>query len=98
MSDDRLQTFIEAVRFVLKRDFPDITGRYRYPAKAKVIKVYDDIVDLQLLDKNGNPDLSSPPFPKVPLPAGVTQISAGTLVRVGFYYNDPTQVFIEAIL
>lgn len=97
--DDRLRTFVEAVKLVLTKEFPDITGRYRYPAKAKVIKVYSDqYVDLQLLDKQGNSDASTPPLPRVPPPPGVTKILTGSLARVGFYYNDPTQVFIEAIL
>lgn len=96
---DELETFIDGVKLVISKEFPDINKPYRYPAKAKVIKVYSDLsVDLQLLDKYGSPDTSSPPFPRVPLPKGVTQIISDSEVRVGFYYNDPTQVFIEAIL
>lgn len=90
---DRIQTFIEGVKLVLAREFPDLTGAYRYPVRARVIKVQGTGADIELLDKDGG--TSPPPLPAVPYPAGMGLLP-GDLVRVGFYYNDPAQAFIEA--
>lgn len=91
---DRIQTFIDGVKLVLEREFPDLTGAYRYPIRARVIKVQGAGADIELLDKDGGPS-PTPPLPAVPYPVGM-ELLPGDLVRVGFYYNDPAQAFIEA--
>lgn len=91
---DRIQTFIDGVKLVLEREFPDLTGVYRYPVRARVLQVRGAGADIELLDRDGG--LSpSPPLPAVPYPAGL-ELLLGDIVRVGFYYNDPAQAFIEA--
>lgn len=99
MANDKISTFIDAIKLVLDKEFPDLTGRFRYPAKAIVVTVHEDsTVDLLMLDKSGKVDPSSPPFPKVLAPKSSTEILIGDIVRIGFYYNDPTQPFIEEII
>ncbi|QGP91714.1 hypothetical protein MGLY_10560 [Neomoorella glycerini] len=63
---DRIQTFIDGVKLVLEREFPDLTGAYRYPVRARVIKVQGAGADIELLDKDGGP--SPPTPPRRPLP------------------------------
>jgi len=93
MSEQKVKAFVEAVKLVLEREFPDLTGSYRYPVKARVIRVRSGAADVELLDKEGS--AVSPPLPSLPSPTGL-ELQPGDTVRVGFYYNDPAHGFIEA--
>jgi hypothetical protein len=95
--EKRIQTFVDSVKTVIANEFPDLVGRYRYLVKAKVLKIYlEGYADLQVYDAEGKPDQLVPPFPKVPVPNSLSQqLQQGSFVRVGFYYNDPTQPFID---
>lgn len=95
---EKIQVFIDGVKQVLEQEYPDLTGRQRYPVKAVVLRVYPaGAVDLQVLDREGGTDTATPPLPEVPLPEWlpVNKVKKGDHVRVGFYYHDPAQPFVE---
>ncbi len=87
---------------------PEIKG-IPYKVKGIVTKTYENgpyAVDIQVLGRDGRPDESFPVLPAVNAPAlwtgsstGIYGVPAvGSLVRVGFYYNDPGQPYIDAVL
>ena len=93
MSEKKVKAFVESVKLVIEREFPDLTGPHRFPVKARVLRMRGTTADVEILDKAGNP--LPPPLPSLPCPQGL-EISPGDTVRVGFYYNDPAHGFIEA--
>jgi antitoxin component of MazEF toxin-antitoxin module len=62
--------------------------------------------DVQPLKKDGSVDEESPVIPDIEIPVlwagnqrGIFCLpKEGTIVRVGFYYNDPAQPFLDAVL
>ncbi|GAB6173272.1 MAG: hypothetical protein QMC95_06565 [Desulfitobacteriaceae bacterium] len=90
-----VEVFAQAVIQVVNDEYPDLPGSSRFPVKAKVIGVHVNVADIQVLDKLGNLLESIPPIPAVPIPDRLTGLKIGDLVRVGFYYNDPSLAFIE---
>lgn len=91
---NKIQMFVDAVKLVISREFPDLAGPYHYPAKAKVLRMRGAAADLMMLDAAGGQS-EHPPLPAVPVPDGM-ELRAGDVVRIGFYYNDPAQAYIDA--
>lgn len=94
MAGNKVQVFTESVKLIIEREFPDLAGPYHYPVKGRVLIARSSNADVQLLDRDGTAS-STPPLPRVPYPSDIV-LTSGDLVRVGFYYNDPAQAFIEA--
>lgn len=99
---------IEVFRKVFLEAFPELKG-IPYKVKGQVIKTYETgpfAVDIQVLNKEGVPNEDLPVLPMVEAPAlwsgsgiGIYCIPAvGSIVRLGFYYNDPGQPYIDAVL
>lgn len=91
---DTVSTFVRAVKLVLRREFPDLGTPYRYPSRARVVKVQGNKADLQLLGLDGSPLPDVPVLPGVDIPDRLNEIAKGEIVRVGFEYNDPGRPFI----
>lgn len=70
-----------------------------YPMKGKVIKIYNQgrQADVQVLDSAGSTLSSWPVLAKLRVPASQTA-QIGDQVRVGFYYADPSQPYIDEVL
>lgn len=85
-------------RALVSRVFPILNGPI-CPYKGRVISVYDGgrKADVQVLDSTGNPISSWPVLPKLPVPRNQTA-QPGKLVRLGFYYADPSQPYIDEVL
>jgi hypothetical protein len=99
---------VTALRQLVLEAIPEIKGK-PYKVKGKVIKTYETgpyAVDIQVLGRDDLPDPDFPVLPAVEAPAlwtgsaqGVYGVPpVGSLVRVGFYYNDPGQPYIDAVL
>ncbi|MCR4443481.1 MAG: hypothetical protein NUV48_15210 [Peptococcaceae bacterium] len=99
---------IEIFRTIMLEAFPELKG-IPYKVKGKVVKIYENgpyAVDVQVLDKDDLPKEDMPILPKVEAPAlwsgsgiGIYCIPpVGSVVRLGFYYNDPGQPYIDAVL
>lgn len=101
---------------VLRAMFPGVFGA-RPTVRARVVKVHESAgrmsdfdprysVDVQVLDRDGEPDPAWPIIPDVELPMlwagpgrGIFCVpDVGTVVRVGFYHGDQNQPYIEAIV
>lgn len=100
---------------VLRAMFPGVFGA-RTTVRARVVKVRESAgkmsdldprysVDVQVLDRDGEPDPAWPIIPDVELPMlwagpgrGVFCVpDVGAVVRVGFYHGDQNQPYIEAV-
>lgn len=95
---DTITTFIRAVKLVLRKEFPDLGTPYRYPCRATVLKVQGRQADLQLLDKDGQPDASVPVLPGVAIPPRLNDLAKGQVVRIAFEYHDPVRPFMLDVL
>ncbi|GAB6170791.1 hypothetical protein JCM15765_02690 [Paradesulfitobacterium aromaticivorans] len=95
---ERLEVFSQSILQVMQDEFPDVVGPFRYPMKAKVLAVKNGKADLQLLDDKGLVLDECPALPGVTVPNRLGGLIPGMLVRVGFYYHDPAQAFIEDLV
>lgn len=94
---DKLKVFDENVKIAVEKFFPDLKGIHRFHVKAAISKTDGNVADLQLLDVNGKADEGHPILPSVRLPSELSTTPAGAVVRIGFYYADPDQPFIESL-
>ncbi|MBW5445873.1 hypothetical protein GE107_07340 [Cohnella sp. CFH 77786] len=94
---DELDTFKEAVKIIIEKEFPELLSPARHMMKAVVIDTKPTGCDLQVLAADGTPHPSFPPLPNVPMPFGMT-VRVGGKVRVGFYYGDPALPYIDEVL
>lgn len=92
---DSSQTFVEAVKQVVKDEYPDLVSGFHYPVKARVLSVQNGLAVVQILNTEDQPDKDRPPIPALRIPATISELNQGDLVRLGFYYNDPLKGFIE---
>ncbi|MGB9860325.1 hypothetical protein [Thermodesulfitimonas autotrophica] len=78
--------------------FPVLNGAL-YPVKGKVIKTYNEgrQADVRVLDSSGNALSSWPVLAKLRVPGNQT-VQTGDQVRIGFYYADPSQPYIDEVL
>ncbi len=90
---DALETFLKSVKKAVIELFPEFSGKIHYPIKARIIKVGSNVVDVQPLQRDGSTDEQMPPIPSLPL--STTGVQVGGLVRLGFYYYDPSQPYID---
>jgi hypothetical protein len=85
---------------LVKQNFPEIESVFRYHVKARVISTDRDkgVATVHPLRPDGSLDNESPEIPNVPLPqipapdgsAYVVPLE-GELVRLCYYYDDPSQ-------
>jgi hypothetical protein len=81
------------------------------PLRARVEKQYrdaeDNFVDVIALNAEGEDDTDMPPIPRVEVPCvfwlgegtGLYyELAAGTIVRVGFYDDDPHRPYLDAVI
>lgn len=90
---------IRVFRAIITEAMPEIQG-LPYPVKAKVIRA-DQLarqIDAQVLAGDDNPWEDIPMLQRLDLPRGAEIPLPGALVRIGFYYNDPSLPFVDAIL
>jgi len=83
---------------LVSQAFPVLDG-VLYPVRGVVIKTYNEgrQADVQVLDSSGDILSSWPVLAKLRVPMG--QIArTGDQVRVGFYYADPSQPYIDEVL
>lgn len=86
------------VRALVGQAFPVLTGAL-CPVKGRVVKTYDQgrEADVKVLDASGKDDPAWPVLARLPLPPGRTA-KPGNLVRLGFYYADKSQPYIDEVL
>lgn len=96
---------IAALRPIIHEILPEVAGGIPYPVKARVKKVRQATVDVQVLDADGLPRSDMPPLASVEVPKSWTGTGwavclppAGALIRVGFYYGDPSRPFVDAVI
>lgn len=94
---DQLDTFKEAVKIIIEKEFPELLSPARHMMQAVIIDVKTTVCDLQALAADGSPHPSFPPLANVPIPTGTT-IQTGQKVRIGFYYADPALPYIDEVL
>lgn len=94
---DELDTFKEAVKIIIEKEFPELLSPARHMMRAVVIDTKPTVCDLQVLAADGTPHPSFPPLANVPVPIGMN-VQAGNKVRVGFYYADPALPYIDEVL
>ncbi|PZM64860.1 hypothetical protein [Paenibacillus dendritiformis] len=93
---DELDTFKEAVKVIIEKEFPELVSPARHMLFAIVIDLKGAVVDLQVLAADGAPHPSFPPLPNVQLPPGLS-LQIGQRVRIGFYYADPALPYIDGV-
>lgn len=85
---------------LVKQNFPEIASVFRYDVKARVISTDRDrgVGTVHPLrpdgaDDEGSPDIPDVPLPVIPSPSGAAYIvpDDGELVRMAYYYDDPSQ-------
>jgi hypothetical protein len=81
---------------LIDEHFPALTGGLLIPIRSRVVRVAGDYADLQLLRPDGSDNLEYPVIPLVTIPAGMT-LNTGDTVRVGHYYGDRHQPFIQGM-
>jgi hypothetical protein len=94
--------FLEAVKKIVRMEFKNLTPPFSF-ARAKVVKSYNvdgkAFADIQILKLDGGDDKDFPIIPGLELPkASVELPAAGSQLRIGFYYFDASQPFIDALL
>ncbi|KEQ23432.1 hypothetical protein [Paenibacillus tyrfis] len=94
---DQLGTFKEAIKVIIETEMPELLAPTRHMMRAVVLDVKGDFCDLQVLAVDDTPHALFPPLPHVPSPIGST-IQTGQLVRIGFYYGDPSFPFIDEVI
>lgn len=102
---------IKVLRSLVGEAFPELKG-FPFQVHGKVVKAYQPggrgtyAVDVQLLGRDGDILEDLPVLPAVelsPIWAGPSRgiyalPPVGATVRVGFYYADPSQPYIDAVL
>lgn len=92
---------------LMRQNFPQLTDTFGWSAKARVISTDRDkgVATIHPLTPEGvddelSPDVPNVPLPVIPTPSGPACIvpEAGELVRMLYYYNDPSQPKITECL
>lgn len=85
---------------LIRQNFPQLTDTFGWSAKARVISTDRDkgVATVHPLTPEGaddelSPDIPNVPLPVLPSPAGATYVVPDNdeLVRMVYYYNDPSQ-------
>lgn len=92
-----LDTFKEAVKIIIEKEFPELLSPARHMMRAIVIDARQSDCDLQVLAADGSPHPSFPPLANVLVPVGKS-VQIGQKVRIGFYYGDPAMPYIDEVL
>lgn len=86
----------KVIKTLVGHAYPMLDG-IPFPVKGRVVRIYElgKLADVQIVEASGQPMASV--LPKLRVPSGQTA-EVGKEVRVGFYYADPSQPYIDEVL
>lgn len=86
----------KVIKSLIGHAFPVLKG-IPFPVKGRITRVYQagTMADIEMIESTGTPNPSI--LPKLRVPAGQVA-EVGKEVRLGFYYGDPSQPFIDEVL
>ncbi|MCC5911314.1 MAG: hypothetical protein JJT76_12835 [Clostridiaceae bacterium] len=83
-------------RTIILESLPEVK-RLNVMLKGRVTNVTATTVDFEALDDAGNPHPDFPEYKNIRRPKGIS-LELGDEIRIGFYYNDFSMPYVDAVI